>query len=163
MQPRVAVYLRVSTDQQTHESQQSELRRYCELRRWSDVQWITDVASGAKQDREGLGQLMKLVYSGKVDVVLTYKLDRLARSLSQLAYIIAELQRCHVALVSPSQGIDTSNTNPAAQLQINILAAVAQFERELITERVKAGVRAARQRGVRLGRPGKYSHSLVSS
>ena len=160
MEPRVAVYLRVSTDQQTHESQQSELRHYCQLRRWSNVQWITDVASGAKQDREGLRQLMKLVYSGKVDVVLTYKLDRLARSLSQLAYIIAELQRCHVALVCPSQGIDTSNSNPAAQLQINILAAVAQFERELITERVKAGVKAAKQRGVKLGRPGKHSNRI---
>jgi len=155
MQTRVAVYLRVSTDQQTHKSQQSELRRYCELRNWSNVQWITDVGSGAKQDRAGLGQLMTLVYSGKIDVVLTFKLDRLARSLSQLAYIIAELQRCRVALVCPSQGIDTSNSNPAAQLQINILAAVAQFERELITERVQAGVNAAKQRGVKLGRPEK--------
>jgi len=100
---------------------------------------------------------MGLVYRAKVDVVLTYKLDRLARSLSQLAYIIAELQRCHVALVCPSQGIDTSNSNPAAQLQINILAAVAQFERELITERVKAGVNAAKQRGVKLGRSARSS------
>ena len=160
MEPRVAVYLRVSTDQQTHESQESELRHYCEHRRWSDVQWFTDVASGAKQSRNGLMQLMGLVYRGKVDVVLTYKLDRLARSLSHLAQIIAELQSHNVALVCPSQGIDTSNSNPAAQLQINILAAVAQFERELITERVKAGVKAAKQRGVKLGRPYKHSNRI---
>lgn len=160
MGPRVAVYLRVSTDQQTHDSQEAELRHYCEHRQWSDVQWISDVGSGAKQDRAGLSQLMALVYRGKVDVVLTYKLDRLARSLSQLAYIIAELQSHHVALVCPSQGIDTSNSNPAAQLQINILGAVAQFERELITERVKAGVNAAKERGVKLGRPGKYGHCI---
>jgi len=161
MGPRVAVYLRVSTDQQTHDSQEAELRHYCEHRRWSDVQWINDVGSGVKQDRAGLSQLMALVYRGKVDVVLTYKLDRLARSLSQLAYIIAELQSHHVAFVCPSQGIDTSNSNPAAQLQINILGAVAQFERELITERVKAGVNAAKERGVKLGRPEKHSGRIV--
>ena len=60
-----------------------------------------------------------------------------------------------MALVCPTQGIDTSNSNPAAQLQINILGAVAQFERELITERVQAGVNAAKQRGVKMGRPAK--------
>ena len=160
MEPQIAVYLRVSTDNQTHESQEAELRHYCEHRNWSNVQWFTDVASGAKQGRSGLLQLMSQVYRGKVDVVLTYKLDRLARSLSHLAQIIAELQAHNVALVCPSQGIDTSNSNPAAQLQINILAAVAQFERELITERVKAGVKAAKQRGVKLGRPGKYSNRI---
>ena len=69
---------------------------------------------------------------GKVDIVLAFKLDRLARSLSHLAQLIAELQVNRVALVCPSQGIDTSNSNPAAHLQLNILAAVAQFERELI-------------------------------
>ena len=112
-------------------------------------------------DRSGLAQLLRLVYQGKLDVVLTYKLDRLARSLSQLAYIIAELQSRHVALICPSQGIDTSNSNPAAQLQINILAAVAQFERELITERVKAGISAAKQRGTKLGRPEKYVERIA--
>ena len=155
MEPRIAVYLRVSTDHQTHDSQEAELRQYCEHRHWSNVQWFTDVGSGAKQSRSGLMQLMGQVYRGKVDVVVTFKLDRLARSLSHLAQIIAELQAHHVALVCPSQGIDTSHSNPAAQLQINILAAVAQFERELITERVKAGVKAAQQRGVKMGRPSK--------
>ena len=96
---------------------------------------------------------MDLVRRGKVDVVLAYKLDRIARSLSHLAQVIAELQAHSVALVCPSQGIDTSNSNPAAHLQLNILAAVAQFERELITERVNAGVKAAKERGVKLGRP----------
>jgi DNA invertase Pin-like site-specific DNA recombinase len=96
---------------------------------------------------------MEQVRRGKVVVLLAFKLDRLARSLSHLAQIISELQLHRVALVCPSQGIDTSNSNPAAHLQLNILAAVAQFERELIVERVRAGVRAAAGRGVRLGRP----------
>jgi DNA invertase Pin-like site-specific DNA recombinase len=153
MEPKIAVYLRVSTDGQTYDSQEAELRDYCTRRGWARVEWFRDTASGAKQDREGLAALMEQVRRGKIDVILAFKLDRLARSLSHLAQMIAELQSHRVALVCPSQGIDTSNSNPAAHLQLNILAAVAQFERELITERVRAGVRAAAGRGVRLGRP----------
>lgn len=155
MNPRIAVYLRVSTDHQTHDSQEAELRDYCRRRGWETPTWFHDTASGAKQSRDGLNELMALVRRGRVDVVLTFKLDRLARSLSHLAQIIAELQAHGVALVCPSQGIDTSNANPAAQLQLNILAAVAQFERELIVERVRAGVSAAKARGVTFGRPAK--------
>lgn len=153
MEQRIAIYLRVSTTAQDHDSQRNELTEYCQRRGWANVHWFTDTASGAKQNREGLTRLMEQVRRGKVDVVVAFKLDRLARSLSHLAQIIAELQAHAVALVVPSQGIDTYNTNPAAQLQLNILAAVAQFERELITERVNAGVRAAKERGVRFGRP----------
>ena len=153
MEPRIAIYLRVSTSAQDHDSQRSELTQYCQRRGWTNVHWFTDTASGAKQNREGLNRLMEQVRRGKVDVVVAFKLDRLARSLSHLAQIIGELQAHAVALVCPSQGIDTSNSNPAAQLQLNILASVAQFERELITERVNAGVRAARERGVAFGRP----------
>ena len=152
---RIAAYLRVSTDQQSHDSQRLELEDYCQRRGWADVRWYTDTASGAKQGREGLAALMDQVRRGKVDAVVTFKLDRLARSLCHLAQLIAEFQAHRVALVCPSQGIDTSNANPAAMLQINVLAAVAQFEREIITERVNAGIAAARQRGVKLGRPSK--------
>jgi len=153
MEKRVAIYLRVSTDNQTHESQEAELKEYCERRKWTQLQWFRDTASGVKQNRTALNQMMDLVRRGRIDVILAFKLDRIARSLSHLAQIIAEIQTQNVALVCPSQGIDTSNSNPAAHLQLNILAAVAQFERELITERVKAGVKAARERGVKLGRP----------
>lgn len=150
---RIAAYLRVSTSDQHHESQRAELEDYCKRRGWESVRWFTDTASGAKQDREGLDELMQLVRRGKADVVLVFRLDRLGRSLSHLAQLIAEFQAHRVALVCPSQGIDTSNANPAAMLQLNVLAAVAQFEREIITERVNAGLRAAKARGVRLGRP----------
>lgn len=157
MELRVAIYTRVSTDQQSYDSQRLELQQYCERRSWSNVRWFEDTASGAKQKREKLNQLMELVRRGKVDVVLAYKLDRLARSLSHLAQIVAELQAHSVALVCPSQGIDTTNSNPCAQFQLNILAAVAEFERQLITERVRAGLAAATQRGVKLGRPVRSS------
>lgn len=152
---RIAAYLRVSTDQQTYDSQRGELEDYCQRRGWSDVRWFTDTASGASPSREDLNALMDQVRRGKLDAVVTFKLDRLARSLGHLAQLIAEFQAHRVALVCPSQGIDTSNTNPAAMLQINVLAAVAQFEMEIIKERVNAGLAAAKHRGVALGRPSK--------
>ncbi len=120
---RIAAYLRVSTDQQSHASQRAELEDYCRRRGWVDVRWFTDTASGAKSDREGLGDLMEQVRRGKLDAVVTFKLDRLARSLPRLVQILAELQTCSVALVCPSRNIDTSTANPAAMLQINVLAA----------------------------------------
>jgi DNA invertase Pin-like site-specific DNA recombinase len=150
---KVTIYSRVSTVGQIHDSQLLDVRRYCERRGWANVEEVVDTASGAKSNRIGLDGLMAAVRRGKVDVVVCYKLDRLGRSLAHLAQLIAEFQTHRVALVCTSQGIDTTNQNPAAQLQLNILCAVAEFEREVIRERVNAGIAAARLRGVRLGRP----------
>ena len=152
-QLRVAMYLRVSTDEQTHDSQRVELEQYCGRRGWVNVRCFADTASGGQKNRAALDQLMSDVRRGRIDVVLTFKLDRLARSLNHLAQLLGELQTHNVAMVCPSQGIDTTETNPCAQLQLNILAAVAEFERELIRERVKAGLVAARARGAKMGRP----------
>jgi DNA invertase Pin-like site-specific DNA recombinase len=151
----IYTYCRVSTDRQTHESQLNELRDYCTRRNWRVTEEIVDTASGAKTSRTGLDRLLTLVRKGKVDVVLCYKLDRLGRSLAHLSQVIGELTRHCVALVVPSQGIDTTSLNPAAQLQLNILCAVAEFEREVIRERVNAGLNAARKRGQKLGRPNR--------
>ena len=96
---------------------------------------------------------MALVRRGKVDIVVCFKLDRLGRSLSHLAALIGEFNAHNVALVVPAQGIDTGGANSAARLQLNILCAVAEFERDLIRERTLAGLVAARKRGARLGRP----------
>ena len=103
---------------------------------------------------------MALVRRGKVQTIVAYKLDRLARSLAHLAQLIGELQSHRTALICPSQGIDTTDSNPVAQLQLNILGAVAQFEKDLIVERVNTGLKAARQRGVTLGRPSKNTKHL---
>jgi putative DNA-invertase from lambdoid prophage Rac len=148
-----ALYLRVSTDRQTTDSQAAELREYCLRRDWLDVVEYRDTASGAKFSREGLDALMREVRKGRIDTIVAYKLDRLGRSLPHLAQLVGELAAHRVALVIPSQGIDTSNSNPAGQLQLNILMAVADFEREIIRERVNAGLKAARARGTRIGRP----------
>jgi putative DNA-invertase from lambdoid prophage Rac len=150
---RVVIYSRVSRDKQSTDSQTVELRSYCERRGWTEVRGYSDRVSGAKFSREGLDALMREIRKGRVDVVVAAKLDRLGRSLPHLAQLISEMTAHRVALVIPTQGIDTSASNPAAQLQLNILCAVAEFEREIIRERVNAGLKAARARGAKLGRP----------
>ncbi|MCI0538446.1 MAG: recombinase family protein, partial [Verrucomicrobiales bacterium] len=97
------------------------------------------------------------VRRGRLQMVICFKLDRLGRSLAHLAQIVAELSTHRVALVCTSQGIDTSDTNPAGRLQLGVLMAVAEFERELIRERVLAGIAAAKASGKRLGRKEKLS------
>jgi DNA invertase Pin-like site-specific DNA recombinase len=153
-QKRVAVYGRVSTDTQNHSSQLREVHAYIR-RRWpkAEVREYLDKASGAKFSREGLDSLMVDVRRDRVDVIAVYKLDRLGRSLQHLAQIIGELGAHETALVATSQGIDTSDTNPAGRLQMHVLAAVAEFERSVIIERINAGLAAARARGAKLGRP----------
>jgi DNA invertase Pin-like site-specific DNA recombinase len=147
-----AIYVRVSTDDQTTASQEHELSAYCERRGWRELQVYSDQISGVTFIRPGLDALMTAVRVGKVERVVVFKLDRLGRSLPHLALILAELEQHGVALVATSQGIDTSNSNPVGRLQLNVLMAVAEFEREIIRERVNAGLAAARARGVKLGR-----------
>jgi DNA invertase Pin-like site-specific DNA recombinase len=153
---RIIIYGRVSTAEQRHDSQISEVQGYC-ARRWGDnntaVTVLTDTASGAKTSREGLDQVMQLVRRNKVDVVACFKLDRLGRSLPHLAQIITELDQHNIAIVATSQGIDTNHDSPAGRLQMHFLMAVAEFERSLIVERVRAGQAAARAKGVKFGRP----------
>src|SRR4029077_12892984 len=114
---------------------------------------VTDIASGAKTSREGLDRMMAMVRRGKVDVVACFKLDRLGRSLPHLAQIISELDQHNVSIVASSKGIDTNHDSPAGRLQMHVLMAVAEFERSLIIERVRAGQAAARAKGVKFGRP----------
>jgi DNA invertase Pin-like site-specific DNA recombinase len=152
---RILIYGRVSTAEQRHDSQIAEVQAYC-TRQWGDeiaVTVITDTATGAKTSREGLDQLMQLVRRNKIDVVACFKLDRLGRSLPHLAQIIAEFDQHNVAIVATSQGIDTNHDSPAGRLQMHVLMAVAEFERTLIVERVRAGQAAARAKGVKFGRP----------
>ena len=145
---RIAVYGRVSTDGQSHASQLREVRAYVR-RRWpkAEVTEYLDKASGASFSREGLDALMAEVRQGRVDILAVYKLDRLGRSLQHLAQLIGEFEAHGTALVATSQGIDTSESNPAGRLQMHVLAAVAEFERSVIRERINAGLAAARERG----------------
>jgi DNA invertase Pin-like site-specific DNA recombinase len=150
---KAAIYLRASTDKQTTRAQRQELREICKRRGWNGVVEYEDVISGAKFTRVGLDKMMSEVRRGRLDVVLCYKLDRLGRSLVSVAQLIGEMIANKVALVIPGQGIDTSSDNSAAKFQMNILMAVAEFERDIIRERTLAGLAAARARGTKLGRP----------
>ena len=148
-----AVYVRVSTSEQRHDSQLKELKEHCRIRQWKNAVVYTEKESGAKVTRPELDWLMKDIRSGKVERVVCYKLDRLGRSLSHLSLMLEELIKLRVGLVCTSQGIDISEDNAAGKLQAHIIMAMAEFERGLIRERVNAGLRAAKARGVTFGRP----------
>lgn len=147
----VAIYVRVSTNDQNLAMQEEELRQYCERRGWETILYRDRGESGAKQDRPALNSLLNDLRKRKIDVILVWSLDRLARSLKQLLIISEECRALGVDLVSLRQNIDT--TLPAGRLTFQILGAVAEFERELLRERVKAGMAQARRAGKRIGRP----------
>jgi DNA invertase Pin-like site-specific DNA recombinase len=151
---RIAIYSRVSTNGQSHASQLRGVRDYVR-RRWPNgqVQKHSDQISGAKFAREGLDAMMAQVRQGRVDVIVVDKIDRLGRSLQHLAQLFGEFETHQTALVAASQGIDTSASNSAGVFQRNILAAVAEFERSIMAERIRAGHAVAREHGTKSGRP----------
>lgn len=149
---KTVLYARVSTSEQSLEPQLLELRNAALARGWTVVREVCDVISGTKVGREGLDTVMEMVRRREVEAVVVVKLDRVARSLRHFTSIVDELAEMGVALICTSQGIDTSKDNACGQLQMAVLAAVAQFERALIVERTKAGLAAARAGGKVLGR-----------
>jgi DNA invertase Pin-like site-specific DNA recombinase len=148
---RAAIYARVSTFDQEPENQLQELRRYCEARGWTSVEYVDRGVSGSKESRPALDALVQAVRRRQVDVVVVFALDRLGRSLSHLIRIIEDWQNLGVGLLSLREGLDL--TTAFGRLQLNILAALAQFEKERIRERVMAGLQRARAQGKKLGRP----------
>ncbi|MGO8928810.1 MAG: recombinase family protein [Limisphaerales bacterium] len=152
MNRATAVYVRVSSLDQRQDSQVKELKNHCRLRNWTNLVLYQDKLSGAEVARPELDRMMSDVRAGRVGRVVCFKLDRLGRSVAHLVLLMEELIRLHVPLIVTSQGIDTSEDNAAGRLQAHVIMAMAEFERSLIRERVRAGLAAARERGVRLGR-----------
>ena len=150
---RAALYARVSTVDQTCENQLLELRRYVEARQWASTEFVDQGVSGAKDRRPALDALLKDARRRRFDVLVCWRLDRLGRSLQHLVTLTEELTALGIAFVSLGEGIDC--TTPAGKLQLHILAALAEFERARIQERVRAGLARARSQGKRLGRPAK--------
>lgn len=142
-----------SDGSQKTDSQEHEVKRYCAARGWKNLEIYADKASGAKTTRPMLEKLMQDMRAGKIERVVSYKLDRCGRSLTHLCLLIDEMNRLGVPLVCTSQGIDTSENNPCAKFQLDVLKAVCEFERNLIRERVNSGLAAAKAKGVVLGRP----------
>lgn len=152
---RVALYARVNTAEQTADNQLFELRRYCEARGWTIVEEFVDQGvSGAKDSRPALDALMAAARRRTVDAVVVWRLDRLGRSLHHLLNTLDELTSRGVAFVSLGEGIDTGTA--AGRLQLHILGALAEFERERIRERVVLGLQRARRQGRTLGRPRQH-------
>ena len=150
---RVALYARVSTcNGQDPEMQLRELREYAVRRGWTiATEYVDQGVSGSKESRPQLNQLMTDAHRRKFDAVLVWKIDRFGRSLKHLVNALADLCAYGVAFVSFRDNIDLST--PSGRLMFQIIGAMAEFERSLIQERVKAGLRNARAKGKKFGRP----------
>ena len=149
-----ALYVRVSTDGQTVENQLRELRHIAERRGWTVVETYSDSGiSGSKgrNHRPGLDAMLNDAKRGKFDVVMAWAIDRLGRSLIDLLGTIQELEACNVDLFLEQQAIDT--TTPSGKLIFQVCGAFSEFERSMIRQRVKLGLKRAVAEGKKLGRP----------
>jgi DNA invertase Pin-like site-specific DNA recombinase len=149
---RIGIYARVSTKDQSCEMQLRDLRSYCEARGFITPAEYTDVGqSGAKDSRPELNRLMEDTRKRRLDGVLVWRFDRFARSTKHLLMALEEFRSLGVQFISYQENMDSSS--PLGQALFTIVAAVAQLERDLIRERVNAGIRNARAAGKQLGRP----------
>ena len=154
MVKRVAFYLRVSTGEQTTENQRRELEQVAKRSGWQVVEVYEDAGiSGAngREKRPGLDKLLKDASRREFDVVASWSVDRLGRSLPHLVAFLGELHALKIDLYLHQQGIDT--TTPAGKAMFQMMGVFAEFERSMIQERVKSGLARARAAGKQLGRP----------
>ncbi len=149
---RIAIYARVSTTDQSTESQLLDLRRYTRERGWTIFkEYCDNGVSGTKDSRPALNELMNDAKKRRFDVVLVWRFDRFARSTKHLILALEEFKNLGIDFVSYQENIDTSS--PLGSTIFTIISAVAQLERDIIAERVKAGLRRAKENGKKLGRP----------
>jgi DNA invertase Pin-like site-specific DNA recombinase len=148
---RVGLYARVSTlDQQTLPMQNRALREYAARRGWTIAMQVKEVGSGASQ-RQLREKLLEAARRREIDAVLVWRLDRWGRSVTDLLATLQELEHLGVGFVSLTEALDL--TTPAGRAMAGLLAVFAAFEREILGERVRAGLAHARQNGKQLGRP----------
>jgi putative DNA-invertase from lambdoid prophage Rac len=159
---KVAIYARVSTADkgQDPELQLKDLRQYANARGWKVFSEYVDIGeSGAKDRRPQLDRLMEDARKRRIDGILVWKLDRFGRSLKSLVTTLEELRGLGVQFVSYTENLDFST--PAGRAMANLIGVFAEFERDLIRERVKAGIQNARSKGKRLGRRPKINEGLL--
>jgi DNA invertase Pin-like site-specific DNA recombinase len=158
---RVALYARVSTKEQSTEAQVSQLTAYCQARGWTEVSVFRDDGiSGVRDNRPELDRLRGRLASGEFDTIVVSKMDRLGRSLGMILRFWDNAEAAGARVIVIDQGIDTST--PSGRLQRNMLAALAEFERELILERTQAGIVRARALGKKFGAPRRLSEAIAS-
>ncbi len=148
---RVAIYARVSTDGQDESMQLTALRQMVTQRAWELKAEYVDHGVSSRDVRPQLEKLMRDAHQRKFDVVAVWKFDRFARSTRELVFALEQFQALGIDFVSVTQAVDTSG--PMGKLVFSVLAAIAEFERELIRERVVAGMKEAQRRGKHCGRP----------
>lgn len=152
MTTKVCLYARVSTQGQDPEVQLAALRAHATQRGWQVVEEFVDRGvSGAKERRPALDRLMKAAWTGHFQLVLVWRFDRFARSVKHLVTALEMFRSLDVGFVSLQEQLDTAT--PIGHAMFTIIGAMAQLERDIIRERVKAGLEHAKARGIRLGRP----------
>lgn len=149
--PRVGIYARISTDDQAADLQFQALRRYVRDRRWIKAFEVKETESGAARDRPKRQRLLEAARRREIDVVLVWKLDRWSRSLLDLIHTLQELKSLGVGFISITEALDL--TTPMGRAMTGMLGVFAEFEREILRERIKAGIRAAKLQGRAHGRP----------
>lgn len=151
---KIALYIRISTNEQSIDSQVDTLKDYCERRGYSIYkEYVDRGVSGAKESRPELNKLMEDSFKLKFDTVIVYRFDRFARSTQHLISALNQFNSLGIDFISYSENIDTSS--PMGKFAFTIFGALAEFERCIIVERVKAGLDSARKKGVKLGRKRK--------
>src|SRR3989344_310350 len=149
---RVAIYLRVSTAEQTTLNQELELKSYCEREGFDIFEIYKDEGvSGAKTSRPALDKMLKDMREKKFDAIIVWKFDRLGRSTKHLLQVLEEMKNKDVRLIATSQNIDTGT--PMGKFFFTIMAGFAEMERELIRERILLGLKRRKTQGKPLGRP----------
>ena len=154
---KTAIYARISThDQQTLSMQIETMKEYAEKRGWEIVKEVEEIASGAKNDRKKRAEIIKLARQRKIDAVIVWRLDRWGRSTLDLAQSLEELQTLGVDFVSITEALDF--TTPSGKAMAGLLSVFAEYERNLLSERVKAGMAQAKAKGKQIGRPTTAKH-----
>ena len=156
---RVALYMRVSTRKQKIDLQRDALLEYVKNFGYTVAMEYIDIGvSGVKKDRPELAQLMKDAHLGKFDIVIVWKFDRCARSIIHLLQALEEFNHLHIGFISLTDRIDTNS--PTGKALFAMMAVLSELERDLIRDRVRAGMESAKDRGVILGRPGTSAQKI---
>ena len=164
MKTKAVIYARVSTGSQTTENQLLELRATASRMGYSIVaEFVDNGISGSKgrADRPALDQLLKQAAQRKFDIILCWDISRLGRSLQNLVEILTDLQSMKIDLFFQQQGLDTSTSS--GRMMFSIFGALAEYERELIRDRIHAGLARAKAEGKKLGRPSNVNESVVTA
>ncbi|WP_339911666.1 recombinase family protein [Symmachiella dynata] len=154
-QLKVAIYARVSTDEQSTDAQLRDLRQYAASRNWNDVrEFIDEGVSGSKDSRPSWNSLWDALQKGQVNVLLVHALDRLGRSLPHLVKIISTCVERGITLVSFRENIDLSTST--GRMIVGIFSVLAEYERQIIIDRTRSGMRAAKARGSQIGQKRRH-------